>query len=1104
MATAKYGLGLDQGVASIGWALVRLDESGAPCGIERLGTHCFEAGTEGDIKSGKDASRAKPRRDARQLRKQYRRRVLRKVRLLKCLQGLGLLPEGDIETAEGRDRLLKGLDESLRATWEPEGTTDHRTRQLLPYRIRAEGLRRRLEPFELGRALYHLAQRRGFLSNRRAEKASPDPEAAKAAPKKARTESRGSAVPKDDARENAKADDAGVVRAAIVELQRQMEGAGLRTLAEYFATLDPTGTLKDRLRGRWTAREMFMEEFGRLLAEQSRHHPMLTDEARRNLHRAIFFQRPLRSSAHLVGKCELVPGERRLPLGHRMAQRFRMLQKVNDLLIRLPDLTTRPLSRAERDRLIDALNRRSYITFSELKKKAWFGLPKGAKFNLEEGDETRIVGNRTEAKCRAIFGDERWEAMSEREKDAVVHDLLTFQKPSALAHRGETFWGLSAEAAHNLSECVLEPGYAAHSGAAFERLLPRMEEGTPYATARKEEFPAAERSSAGLDLLPPAALSAGQGAQRNPAVMRALTELRKLVNAIVRRYGKPEWIRVELARDLKRARKERERMSVEMRAREKERDAARAAVEGVLGGLGVARASAADIERVLLAQECGWVCPYTGRNFGMADVIGRHPKVDVEHIWPLSRSLDDSFLNKTLCFAEANREKGNRTPYEAYAQDPARWEAMLDRVRRFTGDVRTRRAKLERFQAAEIPEDRQPERRLVETRKIGAETAEYLGFLYDGGAAPVGGKRRVFATAGGLTAHLRREWRLGGVLDDVHAVEEGEADGGSSARAERPRGKNRDDHRHHAIDALVVAITDSGTVQRLQRAAEEASRLGGGRRLFAPVEEPWENFVGTVREHVAAINVSFRQNRRYAGKLHAETNYSREFPPRTGTEPERRIRKDVASLSAGDIENIVDPKVREAVKARIKELGLTPQGPGKRYTGFAARETHPFTMTRAGGKNWIHKVRVAVSAKPRPVGKGPAERFVGSTEGSNHHAVIARGEGGEWTDRVVPLIDLKKPTASSPVPKRPHGGEEFTLAAGEFVIMKDKAGLERLLRVRSVSAGDIYLIHHTDARTMDEIKKSGMLFRRSGKTLLRDGARKVSVTYLGEIRRAGG
>lgn len=1098
MSTAKYGLGLDQGVASIGWALVRLDETGTPCGIERMGTHCFDAGTDGDIERGKDTSRAKPRRDARQLRKQYRRRVLRKVQLLRWLQELGLLPAGDIQTAEGRDRLLKGLDESLRAAWEPAGTTDHRTRQLLPYRIRAEGLRRRLEPYELGRALYHLAQRRGFLSNRRAEKASPDPEEAKAAPKKARTQSRGSAVPPEEARDNAKAEDAGVVRAAIVELQRQMEGAGLRTLAEYFVTLDPTGTLEDRLRGRWTAREMFMEEFGRLLTEQSRHHPRLTEEARRNLHRAIFFQRPLRSSAHLVGKCELVEGERRLPLGHRMAQRFRMLQKVNDLLIRLPDLTTRPLSRAERDRLIDALNRRSHINFSELKRKAWFDLPKGAKFNLEEGDETRIVGNRTEAKCRAIFGDERWEAMSEREKDAVVHDLLTFQKPAALALRGETFWGLSPEAAQRLSECVLEPGYAAHSKAAFERLLPRMEEGTPYATARKEEFPAAERSSAGLDLLPPAALSAGQGAQRNPAVMRALTELRKLVNAIVRRYGKPEWIRVELARDLKRAGKERERMSVEMRAREKERDAARAAVEGVLGGVGVARASAADIERVLLAQECGWVCPYTGRNFGMADVIGRHPKVDVEHVWPLSRSLDDSFLNKTLCFAEANREKGNRTPYEAYAQDPARWEAMLDRVRRFNGDVRTRREKLERFQAAEIPEDRQPERRLVETRKIGAETAEYLGLLYDGGAVPVGAKQRVFATAGGLTAHLRREWRLGGVLDDVQAMEGGEADGGGSARAERPRGKNRDDHRHHAIDALVVALTDSRTVQRLQRAAEEASRVG--RRLFAPVEEPWENFVPSVREHVAAINVSFRQNRRYAGKLHKETNYSRMIQTPQGMQ--RRVRKELAKLTEKDIDNIVDPKVREAVKKQIKELGLTPQRGC--YTGFAARETHPFTTTRAGGKNWIHKVRVVVQDKFWPVGKGPTLRCVESTGRGNHHAVIARDESGKWTDTVVPLIDLKKPTASSPVPKRPYGGDVFTLAAGEFVMLRDKAGRERLLRVSSLSAGDIFLLLHSDARQVKAIQKSGMLVRRSGSGLIRDGARKVSVTYLGEIRRAGG
>lgn len=1033
-----FGLGLDQGVGSIGWAVLRLNHAGQPVGIERTGVHIFEAGTEGDIEGGRDESRAGPRRMARQLRKQYRRRVLRKKRLLRWLQELGFMPAGDISTAEGRDRLIKRLDDELRIKWEPEGT-DHRTRQLLPYRIRSAGLKGKLEPFEFGRALYHLAQRRGYLSNRKQQAAE---------------EGR-------DEGEKAK-EDAGVVRASIVELQKQMEGAGCKTIAEYFQTLDPTGTLGERLRGRWTAREMFLEEFGRLCSEQAKHHPVLTEEARRRLHRAIFFQRPLQGMAHLIGTCELVPGKKRAPIAHRMAQRFRILQQVNNLVIELPDYTKRGLTRDERDRLLAHLQREPKISFAALKTKKWFGLPKGTTFNLERGGEKDLKGNRTEARCRAVFGNDRWEAMAEADKDAVVSDLILFEKPAALARRGENKWELSREQAEAFGECVLEPGYAAHSLEAFAKLIPRMEEGLAYMTAVKEEFGKGDEVVEAHDRLPPVEKALGQ--LRNPTVTRALTELRKLVNAVVRRYGKPEWIRLELARDLKRARKERERLSKDMRVREERRDRMRAKI---IQEAGIAQPNRSDIERVILAEECGWVCPYTGKAFGMQHIVGRHPQVDVEHIWPLSRSLDDSFVNKTLCYVDENRNvKKNRTPYEAYGHSAERWSQIIDRVKRFGGDAAA--VKLDRFLATELPEDF-AERHLSETRKIGASSAAYLGLLY-GGEVDAEHRRRVFVTAGGLTAHLRREWHLNGLLS---------ADGE----------KTRDDHRHHAVDALVVALTDTRTVQVLQKAAEEAS--AAGRRLFAAVEPPWPGFVEEARASIEAINVSYRQSRKVAGKLHAESNYSKPIGP-TG---KRRIRKELGKLTEKEVERIVDPRVRKAVQDKLAEL----KGPPNKV--FSERQNHPFTLTKAGKKNWIHKVRIEVNEKPWEVGKGARERFVAATKGSNHHTVVSQKEGGRWTDEVVPLIALRR---GSSLERRPHGGDCFTLAAGEFLLMRDKSGADRLYRITKMSQGDIAMVLHTDARTMDDIKKSGDLVRRSGSTMIRDGARKVMVTYMGEIRRAGG
>ncbi|MCA3005106.1 MAG: type II CRISPR RNA-guided endonuclease Cas9 [Planctomycetaceae bacterium] len=1050
MSEFRYGLGLDQGVGSIGWAVLRLDADGQAVGIERMGTHLFEAGTEGDIARGKDESRAGPRRMARQNRKKYRRTWVRKRRLLKLLQGLGLMPVGDVTTPEVRDALLKGLDAELRTVWEG-ADADHRMRQLLPYRLRAAGLERRLEPFELGRAIYHLAQRRGYLSNR---KQLAEEQAAEQKGKGA-SEAGGEG-------EKGKKEDVGAVAAGIDELKRQMEAAKCRTLGEYFAKLDPTGGSGDRIRRRWTAREMFKEEFGRLWSVQAGHHAQLTEEARKQVYRAIFFQRPLKGAAHLIGRCELVPGERRAPLGCRVAQRFRMLAAVNNLEILLPDYTRRILTRDERDRLVQHLSEEGDVTFAALKTKKWFGLPKGSRFNLEEGGEKRLVGHRTDAKLRAIFG-EAWGQMSEERKDRVVADLLLFEKPGALAKRGQRVYGLDAEAAQKLGVCVLEPGYAAHSERAMRTLLSRMEEGTRYMTAKVEEFPHTAGDTAVVDELPP--VESALGAVRNPAVTRALTELRKLVNAVVRRYGKPEWVRLELARDLKRSRKQRERLSEEMRARESEREKVRAKIVAK----GIVHPSRSDIERVLLAEECSYQCPYTGRSFGLEDVIGRHPQVDVEHIWPMSRSLDDSYLNKTLCYHEENRNvKGNWTPLEAYGGNPAKWQEILERVRKFKGDAA--REKYRRF--VEPMEEGFAERHLAETRLISAKSADYLGMLYGGAVAEH--RRRVFVSTGGLTAHLRREWHLDGILGFKDT-------------------KNRADHRHHAIDAVVIGLTDTRTVQMLQRAAEEASAKG--RRMFAPMEMPWPTFLEDVRAGVEAINVSYRQSRRARGALHADSNYSRAI--RNGTEVERRIRKPLAKLSEAEVERIIDRRCREAVAKRLTELKLPPA------KAFADEANRPELVDKAGRRTRIRAVRIAVRAVPAAIGHGASVRYVGPTQGSNHHTVLTRGADGRWHDQPVSLLDLGRDRQLAKAPKRPAGGGEYTLAAGEYVLYTQD-GEQRLCRVLSLTDGEVELVEHCDGRLAADRRKEGARIRVTGGGIGEGRMQKVTVSYLGEIRRAGG
>jgi CRISPR-associated endonuclease Csn1 len=141
---------------------------------------------------------------------------------------------------------------------------------------------------------------------------------------------------------------------------------------------------------------------------------------------------------------------------------------------------------------------------------------------------------------------------------------------------------------------------------------------------------------------------------RNPAVHRVLAEMRKVVNALIKEHGKPDRVRIELARDLRNSKKNREKISERMRGREKQRQLARNDIENS-AEVAIQNPRRGDIERYLLWKECGGVCPYTGKNISMAALYGA--QFEIEHIIPWSISLDNSFANKTLCYHQVNSEK---------------------------------------------------------------------------------------------------------------------------------------------------------------------------------------------------------------------------------------------------------------------------------------------------------------------------------------------------------------------------------------------------------------------------------------------------------------
>src|SRR5579885_313913 len=1018
-----FVLGIDLGASSVGWALIeRIDD--VPARLVRAGARVFDAavgGNPGALEAGSEESPGKARRDARSQRRQTWRRSRRLRRVFRLLQRWGLLTAGPL--AE-RPRILDELDRRIvSSAWFAAKRKDSAIPepfQVLPYLLRAAALEEKLERHFLGRAFYHLAQRRGYRSNR------------------------------IDLAGDKKDEERGKVEPAIAGLRMEMAQGDTRTLGQHFSRQAPA---EKRIRQRYTARDMYEHEFEAIWnAQQGHYAEELTTERKRQLHKAIFFQRPLRSSRHLVGFCELEKGKRRAAAALLISQEFRLLQKVNDLRVGLPGEAERELTAAERQALIERLQSEGDQKFSAIRKL--LRMPAKERFNLERGGETKLPGNQTNAALRKELGA-RWDAMRGEERDKVVAYLRSFQKQEKLAAALARKFGFDEETAKRVAEISLEPGYMSFSQAALKKLLPLMREGRALAEARKELYP--EKSAEARDVLPPVVMAGKElGSIKNPAVVRALTELRKVVNAIIRTYGRPAEIRIELARDLRNSRVQRERMAKSYRENEKQRSEA---AKRILKETGNAHPSRDDIQRALLWEECGGICPYTGKAIPFHALFGR----------------------------------------EAYSGDAAAYEAILDRVKRFQGgyaEEKLRRFRMTTEEIATFLEDF-TERQLNDTRSATRVAADYLGLLY-GGRVDGEGKRRVKTTAGQVTAILRNEWKLNEILNDGPT-----ANGGEKA-------KTRDDHRHHAIDAIVTALTDDGSIQALSRAAENAAEFR--RRRFAPVAEPWPNFLEDVQKEIQRMVVSHREHRRARGALHEETIYSHPIgrggeqrgKRGKGRSEEFRVRKPLSSLKATEVGRIADDAVRKLVGAKLE--GFPGQEPSR---VFSNAENLPYFETKDGLRIPIKKARLRTDLKhPVVLGSGGAARHVKSE--ANHHAEVfaevnERGQVTGWDCEVVSLLEaVRKKQAREPIVRKEGSeGREFlfSLAQGDILEMDGQGGTRELAVIRAISQEPrIAYVSVRDARKKSEMEAAYV--RKTPNALFKLNARKVRVSPLGDVSEA--
>jgi CRISPR-associated endonuclease Csn1 len=1043
-----YILGLDLGTNSIGWAVIRTDvsrDSLEPIELEAIGVRIFTAGVDGttaEIQTGRDETRNAARQQARQTRRRQWRRRRRMVKLFRILQKNGLLPGKGEGSSEERHELLNALDAALR-TAHLTGANE-REHQLLPYLLRARALDQRLTPHELGRALYHLAQRRGFKSNR---KQGPDPEDS-------------------------------TVYKGIHTLEDAIAESGSRTLGEYFFGLDPSEV---RIRERWTAREMFEREFEAIWTAQSPHHTtLLTDSLREAVRKTIFFQRPLKVQKHLIGPCSLEPNKKRCPWWRPEAQEFRYLQRVNDLQLLQRDGVKIPLDKSQRQLVLNKLETVASLTFKQL--RSLLKLPKNARFNLQAGGESKLPGHRSYAMLSKAYGKD-WKTITADKRREILIDLASVEKEETFLLRCAAH-GITDEAATDFAKNFkLEEGYCMLSAKALNNLLPAMRAGESFATVKTAMYP--QEPGEELDALPP--IHTVDETLNNPSVIRTLTELRKVVNGLIRLYGKPRHIRLEMGRDLKRSREERKRLSKRNRGREKDRDKARK----LILEHGLHRASRADIEKVLLALECRYTCPYTGEAFGISDILGKTPRIEVEHIIPYSRSLDNSFANKTLCVGRENRLKRHRTPHEMYATDESRWDGILNRVSKFEGDYAER--KLERFQwdAAQVGERLAgfTERQLNDTRYAARAAVDYLGSLYGAvNGVDKNDRRRITGVAGQTTATLRRAWNLEGLLSSTGL-------------------KTRDDHRHHAIDAITIGLTTVQNIQALSKAAQTRAKSYG--RLELDVDPPITNLGFRTRELLEDVTVSPRVTHKLRGAYHQETLYgNRRAGGGPARDPSGVVRKRIESLTKSELEQIVDKAVRAAIESKLAEVGQPD--PKK---AFADLKNRP----RIGAnRRRINKVRIHKSTKMQSIGEGPSHRWV--ITGGNHHLAIFEVKTPKgtlkWEGQVVSLLDATKRKArGEPVIQRERAdGARFvcSLMGGDVVTVRPdgEKGAEQFYVVRGISTfssgqTEVTFSPINDARLIGEQKKAKDLLRTGPDSLRKLNLKKVLISPIGDVYPCG-
>jgi CRISPR-associated endonuclease Csn1 len=931
---SKKILGLDLGSNSLGWALLE-EDNGEVNKIIDLGSRIFNKAVEEKVPTPKNVKR----RDMRLGRRVLQRRSRRKQRMLNYLVSLYLLPK-ELQGHTQPEIILNDLGD--------------------PYELRTKALDLQLKPYELGRILLHFVARRGFLSTKKqvAGDLIDDPDTI-------------AYLNELDSKPEVNKEE-GALKVDIANVRQSIQDADARTLGEYLFKLE-TGKVKrnrshdgGHLR---TDRAMYQDELAQIW-QQQRHYfshlpdDFMSEDNSTGVKQIIFYQRPLKLKKDRIGQCSLEPKNTRAAMERLEVQRFRYLQDVNNIQY-FERHTDQWLSLNEEDRqsLINYFEHHPKITITQLKKL--FGFDKLTKINLEMKS---LKGNITACEIIDAIG-KQWDDFSNEKQAALVEDLLSIKKKSALKTRLIKHWGFGANQAVQLSLLEFEPGHSNHSLKAINKLLPYLKQGLIYSDARiKAEY---DYKSESID--PQIKLGAPPETS-NPIVNKGLYELKRVINAIIKQYGKPDIIRIEMARDLEMNTKRYRENEARQAKNKKDNQAAVDAYQELNLGQ---YPNHNDKIKYRLWKEQSQRCAYSNQPIPLSAVFGS--QVEIDHILPYKKSLDDSYMNKVLCYTAENRKKGDLTPKDAWSGNDEKWTQITQAISVWKGLD----SKVARFYQTEEELQQRDfiSTQLNDTRYFSRLALEYVKQL----------GCDVSVTKGHVVSKIHHQWGFNDLIGETNK-------------------KDRTDHRHHAIDAVVIAATSRSLYTKAVREIQ---------RDKLTIEPPYPHIREELSEHLNHVIISHASQRKLSGGLHEETGAG--YLERHGG---LVYRKNLASdFTVKHAAKIVDDTVKNQVLIHLSQYADNPK------KAFA----DGVTVFHKDGTTPIKRVRVLQSATTEKklaqtkfgVKDKTGKIFKYMSYGNMHHVeIIQHKKTGKYKGEFVTMMQASHRAKGIQSPLNPDGRKE--------------------------------------------------------------------------------